>query len=305
MVQVAQKHPVRVNMTDDPLDLIRFAIDAFCVGQVALATLVDIRGGAARSLGSQVVVTEDGRYCGYVSGGCVEAALAAEALLAMAEGRDRVVKFGEGSRYFDIRLPCGGGISVAIHCLRDVGPLEDVACCLADRNPVALRFFMNKKSLSVTEKVSSPKWSSEEFTVDYRPKTRIVLCGQMGETEAVKRLALVSGYDVVDDSSAPKALALEGVIDRYTAVVLLHHDIDAEREMLMQALRSPAFYIGALGSSRTHRKRVKKLTENGYGFEDINRIKAPIGLFGPTRDIASLAISVIADVSAARLEQLG
>ncbi len=173
------------------------------------------------------------------------------------------------------------------------------------QEPGRSAIFHEQKSLSVTEKVSSPKWSSEEFTVDYRPKTRIVLCGQMGETEAVKRLALVSGYDVVDDSSAPKALALEGVIDRYTAVVLLHHDIDAEREMLMQALRSPAFYIGALGSSRTHRKRVKKLTENGYGFEDINRIKAPIGLFGPTRDIASLAISVIADVSAARLEQLG
>ncbi|UXS05637.1 XdhC family protein [Agrobacterium tumefaciens] len=292
-------------MADDPLDLIRFAIDAYRVGQVALATLVDIRGGAARSLGSHVVVAEDGRYCGYVSGGCVEAAVAAEALLAMAEGRDRVVKFGEGSRYFDIRLPCGGGISVAIHCLRDIGPLEYVARCLSDRRPVGLQFSMCRQSLSITGKVSRPKWSSEEFTVSYRPKTRIVLCGQMGEKEAVKRLALVSGYDVVDDSSTPQALALQAVIDRHTAVVLLHHDIDAERDMLMQALRSPAFYIGALGSSRTHHRRVKKLTEAGYGFEDINRIKAPIGLFGPTRDIASLAISVIADVSASRLEQFG
>ncbi|OOG76330.1 hypothetical protein B0E45_01015 [Sinorhizobium sp. A49] len=81
--------PARALLTDDPIELLKFAAAAFKDSQVAIATLVEIRGGAARSLGSQVIVLSDGRFAGYVSGGCVEAAVAAEALLAMAEGRDR------------------------------------------------------------------------------------------------------------------------------------------------------------------------------------------------------------------------
>ena len=91
-------------------------------------------------------------------------------------------------------------------------------------------------------------------------------------------------------------------IDRFTAVVLLHHDLDLEETVLERALTSPAFYIGALGSSRTHRRRTELLRVAGVSSENIDRIRAPIGLFGPTRDAASLALSVLADVAAARLE---
>jgi xanthine dehydrogenase accessory factor len=92
------------------------------------------------------------------------------------------------------------------------------------------------------------------------------------------------------------------MIDAFTAVVLLHHDLDIEETVLTRALASPAFYIGALGSTRTHRRRLERLRSSGTPSESFDRIKAPIGLFGPTRDSTSLALSVLADVAAARLE---
>ena len=114
-------------MTDDPETILNYAAERFEKdGKSALVTLVDIRGGSARPLGAQMAVGVDGGYCGYVSGGCTEAAVAAEAVDAMKRGADRFLLLGEGSTFFDIQLPCGGGITLAIHVLKDVGPLRRV-----------------------------------------------------------------------------------------------------------------------------------------------------------------------------------
>ncbi|EJC83364.1 xanthine and CO dehydrogenases maturation factor, XdhC/CoxF family [Rhizobium leguminosarum bv. trifolii WSM2297] len=293
--------PVRVSATDDPAELLRFAIDAHGRGAVALATLVEIRGGAARTLGSHVVVAADGRFCGYVSGGCVEAAVASEAFLAMTQGRDRTVKFGDGSPFFDIVLPCGGGISIAIHVLKNVGALQDVLERLGQRRTAGLAYSPERQTLEPVEPPPRARWLERDFVGVYRPRTRVVLSGQTIEAQAVARLAEASGYDVIIRRPGEEGRAAAGVIDRFTAVVLLHHDLDAEAAILQAALRSPAFYIGALGSTRTHRRRVERLTALAFGRDEIDRIKAPIGMFGPTRDATSLALSVLADIAAARL----
>jgi xanthine dehydrogenase accessory factor len=119
----------------------------------------------------------------------------------------------------------------------------------------------------------------------------------------VRRLAEGSGYQVEIVASHP-ALQV-AAIDAFTAVVLLHHDLDLEENVLGKALASPAFYIGALGSTRTHRRRIDRLRSTGIPSEAFDRIKAPIGLFGPTRDATSLALSVLADIAATRLETFG
>ena len=107
--------PEQAFLTDDHRTILRFAVEALMSGKGAvLVTLVEIRGGAARPLGAQMVVREDGRYCGFVSGGCVEAAAAFEALEMMGSGRDREIRYGEGSPWFDIVLPCGGGITLTL-----------------------------------------------------------------------------------------------------------------------------------------------------------------------------------------------
>lgn len=296
--------PVRASSVDNPADILGFAIEAMQQGGAALATLVEIRGGAARALGAHVAVASDGRFCGYVSGGCVEAAVAAEALQAIAQGKDRSVKFGEGSPFFDIALPCGGGITVAIHVLRDTAVLKQALRDLARRQSVALAHRPETQSLLRLEKVPLRSgWRDTEFVTVYRPVTRILISGQTGEAEAVRRLAQASGYDV-EVVAAHSVLPAE-VVDAFTAVVFLHHDLDLEDDVMEKALASPAFYIGALGSTRTHRRRIDRLKSIGTPSETFERIKAPIGLFGPTRDSTSLALSVLADIAATRLGTFG
>lgn len=115
--------PACAFVTDDPAAIINYAADgAECGLGSALVTLIEIRGGAARALGAQMAVRGDGSYCGYVSGGCTEAAVAAEAIAAISKDTDRYLSLGEGSPFFDISLPCGGGITLAIHVVRDVRP---------------------------------------------------------------------------------------------------------------------------------------------------------------------------------------
>lgn len=293
--------PVRSLSTDDPREILRFAADAFTKGDVALATLTEIRGGAARALGSHVVVTADGHFCGYVSGGCVEAAVAAEAMRAIAEGRDRAVKFGIGSPFFDIVLPCGGGITVAIHVLQEVGALHEVLMRLERRETAGLQYCAERESLIGVEAPTRPSFLNGDFTSAYCPPTRIIVSGNSIEAEAVASIGKASGYDVVSTEWTGDEKRLAGAIDAFTAIVLLHHDLDAEHPVLDAALRSPAFYIGALGSTRTHRRRVVGLIDIGWSKLDIDRIRAPIGMFGPARDARSLALSVLADVAACRL----
>lgn len=297
-------NPVRASSVDNPADILGFAIEAEQHGGAALATLVEIRGGAARALGAHVAVASDRRFCGYVSGGCVEAAVAAEALQAIADGRDRMVKFGEGSPFFDITLPCGGGITIGIHVLRNTDVLNDALKELTCRKSVALAYSPELQRLTPLDKIPLRSgWRGKDFISVYRPKTRLVISGQTGEAEAVRRLADASGYaiDIVDSKSTSQTID----IDAFTAVALLHHDLDLEEVLLTKALASPAFYIGALGSTRTHRRRIDRLRSTGLSSEAFDRIKAPIGLFGPTRDSASLALSVLADIAAARLENFG
>ncbi|WP_454702314.1 XdhC family protein [Agrobacterium burrii] len=293
--------PRRLSTTDDPLDILEFAIASFRQGGAALATLVEIRGGAARALGAHVAVAANGSFCGYVSGGCVEAAVASEAMLAIGEGRDRTLVYGDGSPFFDIVLPCGGGITIAIHVLRDVKALKGVIHEVRHRRPAALWYCPDSETVECMEPPSRAHWMCGRFETVYRPRTSIVVSGQTGEAFAVARIAEAAGHDVTVLSNSEICDGGHPVIDPFTAVLLLHHDLDAEERILEHALHSNAFYIGALGSTRTHRKRVERLRRAGFSKAEIDRIKAPIGLFGPTRDATSLALSVLADVAASRL----
>lgn len=293
--------PVRVLESDDPAELLRFAVTSFARGPVAVATLTGIRGSAARRLGSHVVIAADGGYAGFVSGGCVEAAVAAEALLAMADGRDRTAVFGEGSPFFDIVLPCGGGITIAIHVLRDVGAIEHTLHNLAARRPAALCYDPQQQALRCAPVPERPGWDNGGFLSVYHPVTRMVISGRSIEAQKLAQLAACAGYDTLALGPSLVADDIGELADAYTAFAVLYHDLDAELPVLHRALQSPAFYIGALGSMRTHRARAERLRGMGIPETDIARIKAPIGMFGPTRDASSLAISVLADVAAARL----
>ena len=132
-----------------------------------------------------------------MSVGCVEAAIAAEAVDAVRNGRDRFLMLGEGSRFFDIRLPCGGGITLAIHVVKDAAPLKLALAHLKSRRRISLGYHPGTETIVAGEYRNATGWSDEHFVRGYRPKTRLVLCGRDLELEALRRLAGAAQYETV------------------------------------------------------------------------------------------------------------
>lgn len=237
-------------------------------------------------------VSEDGRYCGFVSGGCVEAAVAREALDAIAQGMDRECRFGKGSTYFDIVLPCGGGLQLAIHVLNNMAPIRAMLRAMSERKTASLIYDPSNQSLSMSEGHGVTGWDDNRFVSVQRPDPQLLISGRGIESTALAAMASAAGYGVL--RAEPDTVG--AVVDAETAIVLLHHDIDVELPMLKAALATNAFYIGCLGSRRTHARRTEILEREGFSSEQIARLHAPIGLFGPAREARSIAVSVLAEV---------
>ena len=290
--------PMSAFVTDDPVEILRYASASFKAGiPVALVTLVEIQGGAARPLGAQMTVRIDGLYCGFVSGGCTEAAVAAEAIEALKAGHDRFLLLGEGSPFFDIVLPCGGGIRLSIHIIKAIEPVDEVLSQLALRREAGLLYRPGAEAIDCVGSLQTG-WQAEGFSRIYRPATRLFISGNTLEANALARVATAVGYEVDLVGRAYDKYLWDVSPDSYSAVALLNHDLNVELPVLEAALKSPAFYIGALGSRRTHDKRKQALKSLGYEDAEIARIKAPIGMFDKARDAASLAVSVVADITA-------
>lgn len=280
--------------TDQPLEILRFANDETKAGRrCALVTLIEIEGGASRALGTQMAVSENGRYCGYISGGCIEATVARDAIIALSRGQSRLLRLGLGSPYFDIVLPCGGGITLAIHIITQPEDIDELVLGLEQRKEMALELRLATDDVVACSSKRMSGWDGEKFVVGYMPAPQILLFGQGIEPEAFSELAHAAGIAVARPESVNRMH-----IDSYTAVVLLQHDLEKDMPVLQTALATDAFYIGCLGSLKTHRKRGERLIELGFLPSQIGRIRAPIGMWRPTRDARSLAISVLAEVVA-------
>lgn len=315
--------PALDSQPGDTLELLELmAIGAAQGMRSALATLVEVEGGSARAPGAQMAVLEDGRFAGYVSGGCLESIVASEAVGLMTTGRDRLIRFGVGSPFVDVRLPCGGSINLHVHVDPDPALLAAARSRLSARQPFAIDYAPEHGTATLVDlplDAMRAGWHGERFRRVYLPQTRLLLIGRGLEFETLTRLGVAAGYEVMalaaDEESAARAgrtgaattrMPLPDVVDKlpidpWTALVLLFHDHHWEHPILTAALREKPFYIGALGSSRTHRQRCERLVADGVDMADIDRIRGPIGLFGPTRDAVSLALSVLAELAQLRM----
>ncbi|QCE33076.1 XdhC family protein [Acetobacteraceae bacterium] len=293
-------HPKAALLTDRPTEIFTFILEAFEAQQkCTLISLVDIIQGSSRALGAHMAVREDGLYCGFVSGGCVENAVAQEALTAISENKDRFCHFGKGSPHFDIVLPCGGGIKLAIHLLKDAKPITEILSFLRQRKSCFLTYHPQEKSLTATYGKEKSGWTGNHFYIAYRPATRLFLSGGAYETEILAEIADSAGFEVSHPATnTPNEILrhLEDWTDENTAIALLHHDPERELPILEKALKTKAFYIGCLGSVQTHERRKKHLMNKGFSSQKIAKIHAPIGLFGPARNARPLAVSIVAEI---------
>lgn len=301
---------------------LRFLIDHMRQGIAgALVTICGVHNGSPRPVGSQMAVLVDGRYEGQISGGCVEPAVAAEIVPLIATGRSAILSFGSGSRYIDIRFPCGGRVDLLISVSPDIGTLERAAEAIAERRPFSLALTTSGGSEWIDGPAAPTGWSVEQFRRQFLPRTKLALFGRGQDIEVTARCALASGYDVhiaSPDAGTLADLAGQGIplthlrtpaqpidfaADPYTAIVLLFHDHDWEPPLLMQALAGPGFYVGALGSVRSHEIRCNRLRQLGVHESDIARIHGPIGLIAQARDPGTLALSILAQISTIRMNR--
>lgn len=294
-------------------DIFRFLLNAAARGErTALVTLVDLSGSASRARGAHMAVSDSGASVGSFSGGCVEAAVVAEAQRIIASGAAECVRFGAGSRYKDIKLPCGGSIDLMFAPDPSLDVVREALCILDARQQLRL-LIGDDGVLSIQRSMIAAKVG--EFIAVHEPDLKLVLIGHGAEPAALARQARAfgasvkiltpnedsvaalnaEGFEAVHLNSAARNAHLEA--DPYTAIVFLFHDHDWETALLEQALEQDAFFIGAMGSRRTHAKRCAGLAERGVSAVDIDRIVGPIGLIEAARDPEMLAISTLAQVA--------
>ncbi len=284
----------------------------------ALIAISAIDGGAPKELGAHLAVLADGRHVGHVSGGCVEPAIATEVVPLIAEGADRIVRFGKGSPYMDIRFPCGGGVDLLVHVNPDPQLIDRALAATSEREAFAIAFRPEDSSARFVDDAGATGWRDGAFVRRYLPRTRLVLAGRGPDLEVLARVALAAELEVEaatpDDASAAVVAAsglpvtrltspsegLKLAADPWTATVLLFHEHEWEDAILTQAVAAPGFYVGAMGSVRTHRQRCERLLAKGVPSQQVERIRGPIGLIDRARDPGTLALSVLAEITAGR-----
>ncbi len=288
-----------------PAAILQFLLDGARTGTGGtLITLTGITGASSRGIGTQMAVLEDGQHLGSFSGGCIEAAVIAEAQAALAEGRGRTVRYGVGSPYLDIRLPCGGGIDLVFTPRPDTAALAEVLARLERRASAAL--CIRETGVSLGDPASA-----DGFQLTYAPPLRLVALGHGEDLTALVRLARAFGLAVesyapgtdphaaADPATTPlisrtQLPPLKG--DAWTAFVFLFHDHDWEEHLVPHALAQEGFYHGAVGSARTHRARLEGLRAAGVPPEQLGRLRGGIGLIPATRDPATLALSILGEL---------
>lgn len=286
----------------------------------ALLTIAAVHGGAPRPVGAQMAVSIGARFEGFLSGGCVEQAIAREVEAIIDRGRDATLRFGMGSPFFDIRFPCGGGIDVLVHVAPTADLLEEVLYRMARRQPFSLAFEPSAGRCTILDAVRTTGWSGDVFRRSYLPGTRLCLAGRGPELEAVVGLGAALNYEMLvatpDVDTAGRLTHLPAQVrhlsspsdvvavpdDPWTATVLLFHEREWEEPILAAALNGTGFYIGALGSERTHALRCERLLQKGHAAAAVDRITGPIGMIPAARDPETLALSVLAEIAVRRRE---
>lgn len=282
--------------------------------RLALATVVSTWGSAPRPRGSHMIVHEDGRFEGSISGGCVETDVLQRAAEVIAGRPAHLEIYGvaDGDAWA-VGLPCGGEISVLV---QPVGP-EGFDPALFER--IAAESGKGRALILSTDLETGETREGAiegQFHNRYDPPRRVLIVGAVQIAQSLSALAQAIGVTPVIIDPRGRFLTEErfpGVEldDRWpdeavaayfpgesTAVVTLSHDIKIDDPALAVALRAPTGYIAALGSRKSQAARLERLTAMGFSADDLARIDGPAGLDIGAVGAAEIALSIAAGMIA-------
>jgi xanthine dehydrogenase accessory factor len=273
--------------------------------KVALAMVVATRGSAPRPIGSKLAISEHGELAGSVSGGCVENEVYEEAQQVLAGGPPRLLSYGiSDEQAWSVGLPCGGEIDVFVESAK----LDDLEAVVA-RIERGERF---SRTTVLGE-------DGREFVEEFGPPPRLLVFGAVDTAEALSKAAKELGWRTIVADARGKFATRERIPsadellvewpdevlarvepDDHTAVVVLTHEDRFDIPALVGALRSEAFYVGALGARRNQERRRARLLEEGVSEEEIDRIAGPTGLDIGAETPAETAVSILGEILAIR-----
>ena len=284
-------------------------------GDGVLAIITGVEGPSYRPVGAAMAILPGGERAGTLSSGCIESDITIHAAETLAEGHPRPIRYGRGSPFVDIQLPCGGGLDVLLVPRPDRALLAEVCRRRERRVPCVLRIDRVTGAMSLVE-LGETGWDGTEFCVRYDPPIRFLVFGKGPEACTFAALVQSAGYPnlllspdpetlEIGQSAGCQTVQLSGRTlpvdlgaDPWTAAVLFFHDHDWEPPILKALLASPAFYIGSQGSQRARDARMLELEAMGVSAEDRARLHGPVGLIPSARDAGTLAVSVLAEVLA-------
>ncbi|MFC0152901.1 XdhC family protein [Xanthomonas dyei] len=271
--------------------------------RVAIATLIDVQGSSPRPVGSEMAIGADGRVAGYVSGGCVEAAVAHEAMAALRDGQPRWLDYGEGSEVL-------------------VWPVPDLAEYLARwrnarQHRRAFHVALDRSTGSVRYPSTVHDARPGEFVRVHRPPLRLVLVGADPALLVLVALANQMGIETRvlrphGPSEPPPGLAPEHYdrrglhdalrdlqLDAGTALYSLAHDSEIDLQVACRGLASDAACIGILGSRNKRDTRLQALRALGHDDVALARLRLPAGWRMGRSSPHTIALGIIAEATQA------
>ena len=298
-------------------------------GQHALlATVVRTWGSSPRPVGSMMALREDGRAIGSVSGGCIEDDLIArhtKALnqnLGIADGPPQLVRYGvsadEAHRF---GLPCGGTLELLLEFNPDAASLQQLVAELEAGSLVkrSVDCSSGEVRLQTAEHPDALEFDGQQLVNHLGPGYRMLLIGAGALAEYLATMALFNGFTVtvcdpreeyMGSWSVPQVNTVTDMPDdavtafkpdARSCIVALTHDPKLDDLALLEALHSPAFYVGAIGSRRNNHARRERMMEHfGETEASLARLRGPIGLYIGSKTPAEIAVSVMAEILAVK-----
>ena len=309
-------------MDSTDLQVLKAAVEWLDAGRgVALATVVETWGSSPRPPGAWMALRDDGAIAGSVSGGCIEEDLVQRTRrAARVPGKPEIITYGvtpaEAARF---GLPCGGTVRLVVESAPDAGVLRDMVFRLIKREVIArtLDVSTGHATLDAARQEARVSFDGTHLRTLHGPQWRLLIIGAGQVSQYLAQMALALDYEIV--VCDPRAeyrdtWSLEGTtlvtdmpddavlglgLDGRSAVVALTHDPKLDDLALIDALRSPAFYVGCLGSALNTRNRKARLRQH-FDLTDgeLDRLHAPVGLPIGSHTPPEIALSILAEMTA-------
>ncbi len=312
------------DMDNVDLDVLRQAAGWLAEGRpVVLGTVTRTWGSAPRPIGSLVALRGDGVVAGSVSGGCIEDDLVDKVRHgALALARPELLRYGVGAEEAQrFGLPCGGTIELVLEPVTAATRLPELLDRLGDGRRVRRTLELSTGAVRLDEPGAGDAFAltDTQLVSTHGPRWRLLVIGAGQLSQYLARMALALDYQVTVCDPREEYLdepALVGVLrlrtmpddavqafapDGHSAVIALTHDPKLDDLALMEALRSEAFYVGAIGSRVNQARRKQRLAEHfDLSAAQLDRLHGPVGLKNGARTPPEIAVSILAHMTAVR-----